>query len=79
VPHSYIEVLNLYKFHPSIRSVLLNSMSHWNTVLSVDGEFMATIDNQLWHFSKQCTLFCIAMNLSSELNAATRYGYIVKS
>jgi len=83
VPHAWIvEVLKLYKFHPLIRSVLLSFMSNWNTVLSVDGEFMACIDIRCGIFQGDALsplLFCLTMNPLSELISATRYGYTVKS
>jgi len=40
------EGLKLYKFHPVIQSVLTNLISKWKTDLSVNGEYMTSINTQ---------------------------------
>ena len=85
VPHTWIrEVLKLYNFHLVIQSVLTNSISKWKTDLTIDGEFMTSINIQCGIFQGDYLsplLFCLAMNPLSELHAIanTRYGYSVKS
>jgi len=51
VPHSWIvEVLKLYKINPLVQSIIKQSMSVWNTTLSVGSSIMGP---PVWYISRR--------------------------
>ncbi|XP_075971947.1 uncharacterized protein LOC142973811 [Anticarsia gemmatalis] len=87
VPHSWlIEVLNIYKIHPTIVNFLKSAMINWTTILKLSsptevietdpiqiqrGIFQGDALSPLW--------FCLALNPLSSILNSTAMGYPLKS
>ena len=83
VPHSWIlESLKLYKVDNNILKFIKTSMNHWSTKLHSNNKEIAEVDIKCGIYqgdSLSPLLFCIALNLLSNLIAKTRYGYKFRS
>jgi len=78
-PH---DTLPCVLINPLVQSIIKQSMSVWNTTLSVGSSIMGHIKIQCGIFqgdSMSPLLFCLALNPLSEVIKSTAYGYTVKS
>ena len=83
VPHSWIlESMKLHKIDPRIQTLVQESMKHWRTTLTTNGEALADIKINCGIFQGDALsplLFCVALNPLSSIIRQTGLGYKLKS
>jgi hypothetical protein len=83
IPHSWIlECLAMYKVNTRITQLIEESMSKWNTTLTINGKTLGQVKINRGIFqgdSISGLLFCLGMNPLSSLLQQTKKGYVLQS